>query len=181
MDIRKSYETDKIEIISVHVQAFGKEKGPEIGQLVNDLFSDKTASPLLSLVAIENEEIVGHILYTKVTISGATENLPAQILAPLAVLPKFQNKGVGAQLINIGLHELKKNGVKLVFVLGHPGYYPRCGFNPAGIHGFDAPYHIPEEHSGAWMVQELSPGQIGAEKGKIQCSDVLNQPEHWRE
>lgn len=181
MNIRKSINADITEIINVHVQAFGKEKGPEIGQLVNDLFDDKTAVPVLSLVAVENGIIVGHILYTKVKIIGATEGLHAQILAPLAVLPEAQSKGVGVQLVNEGLNDLKKSGVKLVFVLGHPGYYPRCGFTPAGNHGYVAPYFIPEEHSGAWMVQELVPGIIGTEKGRIQCSDVLNKPEHWRE
>ena len=181
MNIRKSIEADKAEIINVHVQAFGKEKGPEIGKLVKNLIDDKTAFPFLSLVACENGLIVGHILFTKVIVSGATEGLKAQILAPLAVLPDEQNKGIGIHLINEGLNHLKKSGVKLVFVLGHSGYYPRCGFTPAGVHGYEAPYSIPEEHSGAWMVQELFPGVIGAEKGKVQCSEVLNRPEHWRE
>lgn len=181
MKIRKSIKADKTEIINVHIQAFGKEEGLEIGELVNDLFDDKTALPILSLVAVENNIIFGHILYTKVKILGATEGLRAQLLAPLAVLPETQNKGVGAKLINEGLNYLKKSGVKLVFVLGHPGYYPRCGFTPAGIHGYVAPYPIPDELSGAWMVQQLYPGIIGAEKGEVQCSDVLNKPEHWRE
>lgn len=181
MKIRKSVESEKNEIINIHNQAFGKDKGSVIGQLVNDLFNDQTALPVLSLVATENDAIIGHILFTKVSITGASENLQAQILAPLAILPEAQKKGVGVQLINEGLKELKKSGVKLVFVLGHPEYYPRCGFNPAGIHGYEAPYYIPEEHSDAWMVQELGSGIIGTEKGKIQCSDVLNQPEHWRE
>ena len=79
------------------------------------------------------------------------------------------------------MDQLKQSGVELVFVLGHPDYYPRSGFTPAGELGYEAPYHIPEEHSGAWMVQELSPGVIGRVKGKVQCSEVLNKPEHWRE
>lgn len=181
MDIRKTVKTEKSEIINVHIQAFGEEKGPEIGELVRELLEDQTALPRLSLAAVEHDAIVGHILFTKVTIVGATRDVSAQILAPLAVLPEAQNKGVGVLLIEEGLNELRKSGVKLVFVLGHPGYYPRCGFTPAGVHGFEAPYVIPEEHSGAWMVQELFPGVIGTEKGKVQCSDVLNKPEHWRE
>ncbi len=57
----------------------------------------------------------------------------------------------------------------------------RSTFKPAGALGYEAPYHIPEEHANAWMVQELSSGVIGRVGGKVQCSDVLNQPEHWRE
>ncbi len=55
------------------------------------------------------------------------------------------------------------------------------GFAPAGKLGFKAPYPIPEEHAGAWMVIELSSGIIGKAKGTVECSDVLNQPQHWRE
>ena len=179
--IRKSIESDKLEIENNHTKAFGETKGPEIAELVKGLFNDKTAMPVFSLVAVEGEKIVGHILYTKVEIIQTTESVSAQILAPLAILPGFQKKGIGAQLIKEGLKLLKDSGVELVFVLGHPGYYPRTGFTPAGVLGFKAPYHIPEEHAGAWMVQGLCSGVIGRIKGAVQCSDVLNQPEHWRE
>jgi predicted N-acetyltransferase YhbS len=179
--IRKSIESDKPEIENIHTKAFGEKKGPEIAELVKGLFNDKTAMPFFSLVAIEGEKIVGHILYTKVKIIQTMEPVSAQILAPLAILPDFQNKGIGAQLIKEGLHLLKDSGVELAFVLGHPGYYPRTGFIPAGALGFEAPYHIPEEYAGAWMVQELCSGIIGRIKGAVRCSDVLNQPEHWRE
>ena len=181
MKIRKSLETEKTDILNLHKKAFGEEKGPEIAKLVEDLFEDNTARPILSLVAVKDDVIVGHILYTKVIISGTNEELSSQILAPLAVLPEVQGQGIGGQLINQGLNELKKTGVRLVFVLGHVNYYPRYGFTPAGALGYEAPYHIPQEHAGAWMVQELFPGVIGQEKGKVQCSDVLNAPQHWRE
>ena len=76
---------------------------------------------------------------------------------------------------------MSETGVELVFVLGHPEYYPRHGFKPAGVHGFEAPYPIPDKHANAWMVQELHPGVIGNVNGKVICADMLNQPEHWRE
>ena len=103
------------------------------------------------------------------------------ILAPLAVIPDKQSRGVGGRLIREGLRLLSESGVELVFVLGHPEYYPRHGFKPAGALGFEAPYSIPDEHADAWMVQELCPGVIGRVSGKVMCADVLNQPEHWRE
>jgi putative acetyltransferase len=181
LEIRKSTEPDRAEIENIHTKAFGVEKGPEIAELVNGLFDDKTAMPLLSLVAVEEEKIIGHILFTKAKVTQTEEPVSAQILAPLAIFPDSQSKGVATQLIKEGLKQLKNSGVELVFVLGHPDYYPRSGFNPAGILGFEAPYHIPEEHAGAWMVQELCSGVIGRVQGKVQCSEVLNQPEHWRE
>ena len=76
---------------------------------------------------------------------------------------------------------MKESGVQLVFVLGHPDYYPRSGFKPAGVLGYEAPYPIPAENADAWMVQELFSGIIGRVRGTVKCSDAMNQPEHWRE
>jgi len=181
LKIRHSHKFDRFGIEQIHKAAFGKDKGAVIAELVNGLFDDKTAEPLLSLVAIRNETIVGHILFTKVNVRQSPTFVSASILAPLAVHPEAQATGVGGLLIKEGLSRLKKNGVNLVFVLGHPDYYPRSGFTPAGKLGFKAPYPIPEEHAGAWMVMELSSGIIGKAKGIVECSDVLNQPQHWRE
>ena len=152
-----------------------------MAKLASDLLDDKTAKPLLSLVAIENKKITGHILFTNVKVTQTTEPISAQILAPLGVLPNAQNKGVGSKLIKEGLLQLKRSGVGLVFVLGHSNYYPRLGFKPAGTLGFEAPYHIPEKNAGAWMVQELHSGVIGKVKGKIKCSEALSKLEYWRE
>ena len=91
------------------------------------------------------------------------------------------SEGVGGLLIREGLKRLSEAGVDLVFVLGHPGYYPKHGFQTAGVLGFEAPYPIPEKDAGAWMVQELRSGVIGRVSGTVQCCDVLNQPQHWRE
>ena len=181
MEIRKSTEADRLEIKKIHIKAFGEDKGPEIADLVDELLDDKTAFPRLSMVAFENEQLIGHILYTKAVIDQTDKPVSVQILAPLAVLPSAQNKSVGSRLINEGLNLLKDSGVDLVFVLGHPGYYPRCGFITAGVLGFEAPYPIPDEHAEAWMVQELKEGVIGRVKGKVKCSEVLDKPEHWRE
>ncbi len=180
MNIRPSTVSDHAHIEQVHLQAFGEE-GDEIVQLVNNLFEDKTALPLLSLVAVEADQIIGHVLYTKATLTQTNEAVSVHILAPLAVTPSAQNKGVGQQLIKEGLRQLKATGTELVLVLGHPGYYPRAGFVPAGALGFEAPYPIPEKDAGAWMVQELCAGVIGRAKGKVQCAEALSQEEYWRE
>ncbi len=181
MEIRKSIESDRLNILDIHKKAFGEDEGSIIANLVDDLLHDKTAMPLLSLVAIDRKKIIGHILYTKVTITGLEKPLKAQMLAPLAVHPEAQKKGVGQKLINEGLRQLKNLGVELVFVLGHPTYYPRCGFMPAGEKGFEAPYPIPDEHADAWMVGELKENILGNISGKVQCARALNEPQHWRE
>ena len=181
MKIREAKETDLDKILNVHILAFGQEKGTVIAKLVNDLINDETARPILSLVADENDKIVGHVLFTKAKIKQSAKQISAQILAPLAILPEEQKRGIGEKLINEGLRLLKESGTELVFVLGHPSYYPRCGFIPAGEQGFEAPYPIPEEHAEAWMIQELNGDVMNAYSGKVQCSNVLNEPQHWRE
>ena len=97
--IRKSIESDKREIENIHTKAFGEKKGPEIAELVKGLFNDKTAMPLFSLVAIEGDKIVGHILCTKVKIIQTMEPVSAQILAPLAILPTFKTRALELNLL----------------------------------------------------------------------------------
>ncbi|BBO68422.1 N-acetyltransferase [Desulfosarcina alkanivorans] len=178
MDIEIAADSDSGDVLRIQTEAFGHDKE---ANLVNRLLNDDTARPLLSLLAVDRKEAVGHILFTRVRITGNEDAVSAMILAPLAVLPKAQGTGVGGKLIEEGLYRLAESKVDLVFVLGHPGYYPRFGFQPAGIRGFEAPYPIPEKDAAAWMVQELRPGVIGNVYGKIICADPLDEPEHWRE
>jgi putative acetyltransferase len=180
MEIRESKEQDLIGLLAVEEEAFGETEGPVIVKLVKDLLMDPTAQPLLSLIALHHQEIVGHILFTKAKVKGFVE-VESAILAPLAVKPGFQKQGIGGGLITKGLKLLADAKVKLVFVLGHPEYYPRFGFKPAGRQGLEAPYPIHAAVEEAWMVLELSPGSIGTVKGKVKCAEALDHPEHWAE
>ena len=176
--IKKATESDLDDVLRIETEAFGHNKE---SNLVNDLLNDDSAKPQLSLLAMNDDGAVGHILFTRVRITGNEDALSAMILAPLAILPDAQGKGVGGRLIGEGLRQLSESKVDLVFVLGHPGYYPRFGFSPAGVLGFDSPYPIPAKDASAWMVQELRPGIIGSFSGRIICADTLSKPEHWRE
>ncbi|MEM9448302.1 MAG: N-acetyltransferase [Cyanobacteria bacterium P01_E01_bin.6] len=181
MKIRHSTESDQVAISAIHRNAFGEEQGQEIVALVEALLDDETATPVLSLVAETDAILVGHILFTAAQLQPEDLEISVRILAPLAVLSDFQGEGVGGALIREGLKQLADSRVDLVFVLGHPDYYPKFGFQTAGILGFEAPYAIPSEHADAWMVQELKVGVIGRVVGRIQCSETLSQPQHWRE
>ncbi len=178
MIIQNATDSDLKDVLRIETEAFGHEKE---ANLVNSLLNDDSAKPLLSLLAMDDDIAVGHILFTKVRITGFEDALSSMILAPLAISPNAQGKGVGGQLVNGGLKHLSESKVDLVFVLGHPGYYPRFGFKPAGSQGFEAPYPIPSKNASAWMVQELVPGTIEKFSGKIVCADALDEPEHWRE
>lgn len=181
--MRKALDPDQQAIADTTFAAFGKAQGQEIADLVSGLSVDPTAQPLLSLVATADDNVVGHILFTKTQIehSGRMERVNSMILAPLSVHPEYQNQGIGGGLIKAGLKALAAEGVELVFVLGHPGYYSRFGFTPAGVEGLEAPYPIPPEHADAWMVQELRPGIIERTSGTVLCAEVLNDPKHWQE
>ena len=179
--IRKAIYSDIQAISDLIMSAFGDTEGPEIVQLIADLQVDESAQPVLSLVATIDKSIIGHILFSKVRIRQSGRDISAVLLAPLAVHPDYQSQRIGGQLVTEGLGQLFESGVDLVFVLGHPGYYPRFGFSEAGIKGFDAPYPIPHKNAGAWMVQELHPGVLEGLSGRVVCADALDDPKFWRE
>ncbi len=181
MQIREAEIADLSDVLAVEASAFGTEEGPEIVELVSGLLKDPTAMPVLSLLATDGGEAVGHILFTRAQLEKPHSAIKAAMLAPLAVVPHAQGKGVGGSLIREGLKRLAAADIELVFVLGHPGYYPRHGFATAAALGFAAPYPIPEQNTEAWMVQALQPGVIERSGGRVQCADTLNQPQHWIE
>lgn len=179
IQIRETNTNDFKDIIAVEQQAFGYDKE---AQLVIKLLADKTAEPMVSLLAFYQDEAVGHILFTRVYLDNQEVQPMMHILAPLAVRPEYQRQGIGGMLIEAGIEALREKGSNLVFVLGHAAYYPKYGFIPdaAGL-GYTAPYPIAEEFSDYWMVQAISPKGFDIGTGKIRCSDELNKPEHWRD
>ncbi|MEX0329782.1 MAG: GNAT family N-acetyltransferase [Puniceicoccaceae bacterium] len=186
MNIRRSKALDRDQVYNVHHQAFaaayGGAHGVRNAQLAVDLLEDPTAMPVLSLVAEEDGKIIGNIIFTKVSIEGADREIEAQILAPLAVLPTHQKRGIGGKLIRAGNQMLKEAGTELVFVLGHPEYYPKHGYDRVAIReGFNAPYPIPEEYHEAWMVQQLNGNALETCSGKVICCEVLMDERHWSE
>jgi putative acetyltransferase len=181
VEIRQSVQSDLPAISDLAMASFGNSEGPEIVQLIGDLLMDATAQPVVSLVATVNEGMVGHVLFSTVRLKPPAQNVSAVLLAPLAVHPDFQSRGIGGQLVTEGLQRLSDAGVDLVFVLGHPAYYPRFGFSAAGVRGFEAPYPVAQQNAGAWMVRELHPGVIGSTTGQVICADALADPKYWRE
>lgn len=176
MQIIEAGESEYDHVMQVEHDAFASNEEP---RLVAALLRDPTAQPSLSLLAYEGDQPVGHVLFTKAKLLGAPHNVSSAILAPLAVVPEFQRRGIGRALIEHGARLLAQSGVELLFVLGHPGYYPRCGFEPATPHGLLAPYHIvPEE---AWMVRALTSNILGSVRGKVACASCMDKPEYWRE
>ena len=176
--IREARESDLDDVLLVERSAFA---GDDVAELTRDLLEDPSAKPALSLLALRDGRAVGHILFTAARLDQTRNTISASILAPLAVIPEAQKQGIGGRLVERGLQRLSESGVDLVFVRGHPEYYPRHGFRTAGHIGFEAPYPIPDKNADAWMVQALRPNVIGSVRGKVICADGLDRPEHWRE
>ncbi len=131
MIIRPEKKEDIEAIHSILRQAFSR---PEEARLVDEL-RGKYGSDVLSLVAEDESQVVGHILFSSVVIEGDQKKLKGMGLAPMAVLPSMHRSGIGSKLVSTGLEMLKKSGVPFIVVLGHPDYYPRFGFEPASRYG----------------------------------------------
>ncbi|CEG29671.1 GNAT family N-acetyltransferase [Bacillus sp. B-jedd] len=127
-------------------------------QLVARLRDSDAYIPELSLVAFIGVEVVGHIMFSKAII-GQSETLA---LAPVSVLPEYQNKGIGTALITEGLDRAKALGFASAIVLGHPGYYPKFGFKKASLWGIKAPWDVPDE---VFMAIELKPESLKGVSG----------------
>ena len=121
------------------------------------------ADPVVSLVAEEAGSIAGHIMFSPVTLSGGGRT-PLMGLAPMAVRPDAQRRGIGSALVRAGLDRCRHLGCGAVVVVGHPEYYPRFGFVPASRFGISCEYDVPDE---VFMLLELEPGVLGGQSGTV--------------
>jgi putative acetyltransferase len=156
--IRTEKETDQDAVYTVNASAFDT---PAEADLVDAL--RQQARPLVSLVAEERGEIIGHILFSPVTLTGHPD-LKVMGLAPVAVAPLHQHKGIGSALVRAGLAECRALNFAAVVVLGHPDFYPRFGFLPSGRFGIDSEYEVPPE---VFMALELLPGVLQGRTGTV--------------
>jgi predicted N-acetyltransferase YhbS len=176
MLFREAQSTELDAVLRTHKRAFRQD---DEAILVDSLLRDTSAQPFLSVVAESEEEIAGHALFTSLTLVGSQTPTGCSILAPLAVLPKYQRSGVGRGLIDFGCKLLAERSIDLVFVLGDPQYYTRCGFTPAVAYRLHAPYAIEPED--AWMVRPLRPQVLGNVHGTVRCAQALAAEQYWRE
>lgn len=140
----------------MNVQAFS---GETEARLVQRLHSAKGVT--LSLVAEVEGEIVGHVLFSPVTIDGTDA---AVGLGPMAVLPAHQGRGIGSLLVREGLRQLEGLGHAAIVVVGHADYYPRFGFGPARRSGLSCEFEVPEE---SFLALELRAGALAGRAGLV--------------
>ncbi|MBD3208596.1 MAG: GNAT family N-acetyltransferase [Candidatus Nealsonbacteria bacterium] len=161
--IRAEKPEDYAAIYEINKRAFNSEFEAKLIDTIrhsNNFISD------LSLVALKDNSIVGHILFSQANIKSREKERPVLILAPIAVLPEFQKQGIGSLLVKKGLHKSQTLGYDIVALIGYPGFFSRFGFSPARSKGLELSLKgdIPEE---SFMVYELKKGVLGDVEGIV--------------
>ncbi len=169
MLIRQEKTEDINDIHALNELAFGQ---PQEADIVDKL-RNNCGEDLLSLVAVEKEKIVGHILFSSAVIEGQHGVIKGKGLAPMAVLPEMQRKGIGTQLVKAGIENLRGMGCPFIIVLGHPEYYPRFGFEKASLYGIKCQWEgVPEE---AFMILRLDKSAALPVSGLAKYREEFNE------
>ena len=164
MRIRPEIEADRAAVRTVNEAAFETSAEARLVEVLRRRYPS-----LISLVAEVEGVVVGHILFSPVCLAGhARLNLVG--LAPMAVVPDHQRKGIGSALVRHGLAHCKARGSCAVVVVGHPEYYPRFGFVPAHRYGLECEYDVPAD---VFMVAELETGALDGLSGLVRYDDAF--------
>jgi putative acetyltransferase len=145
MDIRDERPADVRSIRQVNWRAFGRDQEADIVDAVRS-----NGATLLSMIAVDEDDVVGHVMYSPVAIGEIT----GAGLGPMAVVPERQRQGIGSDLVTTSLERLRSAACPFVVVLGHPAFYPRFGFRPASAYGISCEWSVPDE---VFMIIVLDP------------------------
>lgn len=155
--VRPERSDDLATIRQINIAAFGRA---DEADLVDALRAE--GALLLSLVAELESVVAGHILFSRMWIDSAHATTSAVALSPMAVLPEYQNRGIGGALVRRGLKLLQDMREQIVLVLGHPSYYQRFGFSSEKARLLETPF--PPD---SYMAVELAPGALAGVSGKV--------------
>ena len=157
--IRPETAADLDAIRHVNCLAFGQEDEAWLVRVLRD-----GGYVRASLVAEKDGQVVGHLLFSDLPVVTKAGTVPALALAPLAVLPEHQNRGIGSALVRRGLEVCKEQGHRIVVVLGHSHFYPRFGFSAKLASALASPFGGGD----SWMAVELVPGALNGVAGRVQ-------------
>jgi putative acetyltransferase len=147
-------------VVTINDRAFG---GTDESGLVEAI--KQSGRPVISLIACSDDTPVGHIFFSPILIQSTGPSIDTLALAPMAVLPAFQRRGIGTLLVKAGLNECARQGCQVVVVVGHPTFYSRFGFGPASGMGLRSVYSSAGD---AFMALELSRGVLAGRTGFVE-------------
>ena len=176
MYIRTATLLDQDSIRRIHLSAFPEEEREIVANLAFNMLAEKTNPETFSLVAETNDVVVGHISFSPV-ICIDTDNFRGYILAPLAVLPQYQRRRIGTNLVEAGLQHLSRMNVDIVFVYGDPQYYGRFGFDANIASGYTPPYQL--QYPSGWQAKPLKRVKDFPSSGILTCVSSLRDPLLW--
>ena len=145
--IREESPNDRAAVREVNIRAFGQAVEADLVDALRE-----NSAGLLSLVAVKDGQVVAHILFSPATIGADDNTVEGMGLAPMAVLPDYQQQGIGSELVRAGIARLTSTACPFVIMRGHPHYYPRFGFEPASRRGIRSEWEVPDE---AFMILVL--------------------------
>ncbi len=178
MKISTFSENQSPDVINLFTKVFsdseGQGEGESIGSLVSDLIITTDERDILGFVAVLEEEIVGCIFFSRLTLPS--EKI-AFILSPVAIATEQQGKGIGQQLIRYGIEYLRLKDVDLVFTYGDPTFYSKVGFQQISEDIVKAPLKLTQPEG--WLAQSLQSGVIDVMEGSSECVKALNKQEYW--
>jgi putative acetyltransferase len=152
----------------------GEAEGRLIGALVGDLINGTDSRDRRCFVATDNDQILGGIVFSRINFESGTD---AFILAPVAVRPDAQGRGIGQRLIRFGLEALAQEGVELVITYGDPRFYAKVGFAPTTAAVIPPP--LPLQHPEGWLAQSLTGQEVEPIQGPSSCVAALSNPHFW--
>ena len=176
MTIRTPSAADADRIRQIHLDAFEADERELVAELACGLLETHSDPQTLKLVVELEGELVGYVAFSPVW-AAEDQSFVGYTLAPLAVSPDQQKKGIGSSLVKEGLRQLLAQGVEVVLVYGDPKYYGRFGFELKLGESYPAPF--PLVYPFGWQAVHLS-GKAAPERSiSITCVDALNKPELW--
>ncbi len=176
MNIRLATEEDLNSIIDICLKAFPDSENQQIVELAKGLLSEEINPPIKSFVAEVDNKVVGYVSFSPI-LTNLEVSISGYILAPLGVLPDYQNKGVGSALINEGKNHFSKYGIDVLLVYGDPEYYGKFGFNDKDSQPFIPPYEL--KYPFGWLGLSLTKKELKNHSINFKCPSPLMKPSLW--
>ena len=178
MEFEKIGRERASDLTQLFTSTFGSSEGAEEGVLIGSLVAKLSAGiddlEICCFGAVENEELVGAIFFTRLHFA---DRAPIYMLAPVAVSTNYQQSGVGKALISHGLNEMENRGALVAVTYGDPSYYGKFGFKPLSESVLRAPLDLSMPHG--WLGLSLTGEPIQTRTERPDCVDAFRDPAYW--